>query len=134
MTRGNQTGTLGTHPLSQGSRRARGGAQRARAGVAVHAPAPSVFERVELEREVLLVRRDPRVADELIAARRTVAIGIGSLTVLDAYVLAGREAPVDVDGRKQMTLRHRGELDLAGRPSQPDSEQLELGELTHRTG
>jgi len=54
-------------------------------------------------------------------------------TVRDAYLLAGKQLPVEVDGRKQMALRHQGQLDRAER--RPASlEELELRELSHRTG
>ncbi len=56
------------------------------------------------------------------------------LTVRDAYLLAGRLLPVDVDGRKLMALRHQGKLDPAARRSPASAQQRELGELAHRTG
>ncbi len=56
------------------------------------------------------------------------------LTVRDAYLLAGRLLPVDVDGRTLMALRHQGKLDPAARRSPASAQQRELGELAHRTG
>jgi hypothetical protein len=56
------------------------------------------------------------------------------MVVRDAYLLAGRLLPVDVDGRKEMALRHQRHLDPAPRRPQPSDEQLELAELSHRTG
>ena len=42
-------------------------AQGARADIAKHAPAPGLLERVELEREALIVRGHARIADQLAA-------------------------------------------------------------------
>ena len=42
-------------------------AQRPRADIAKHAPAPGLLERIELQREVLIVRRHARIADQLVA-------------------------------------------------------------------
>jgi hypothetical protein len=56
------------------------------------------------------------------------------MTVRDAYLLAGLQLPVDVDGRKQMALRHQCQLDPAERRPRPSDEHLELAELAHRTG
>lgn len=55
-------------------------------------------------------------------------------TVRDAYLLAGRQLPADVDGRKQMALRHHGQLERAERQQPASLEELELRELAHRTG
>ena len=55
-------------------------------------------------------------------------------TVRDAYLLAGKQLPVDVDGRKQMALRHQGQLEPAERRPPASLEELELRELAHRTG
>ena len=56
------------------------------------------------------------------------------IIVRDAYLLAGRQLPVSVDGRKQMALRYQGKLQPAARRPQPDEQQRELSELAHRTG
>ncbi len=56
------------------------------------------------------------------------------LTIRDAYLLAGHRLPVDLDGRKLMALRDRGEIDRQSRPERPSIEQLELRELGTRTG
>jgi hypothetical protein len=56
------------------------------------------------------------------------------MVVRDAYLLAGRKLPVDVDGRKEMALRHQRRLDPAPRRPRPSGEQLMLAELSHRTG
>ena len=55
-------------------------------------------------------------------------------TLRDAYLLAGKQLPVDVDGRKQMALRHQGQLEPAERQPPASLEELELRELAHRTG
>jgi len=56
------------------------------------------------------------------------------MIVRDAYLLAGRQLPIDVDGRKQMALRHQRQLDPAARRRAPTEQQRELSELAHRTG
>ena len=56
------------------------------------------------------------------------------MIVRDAYLLAGRQLPVDVDGRKQMALRHQDKLQPAARRPAPSEPQRELAELAHRTG
>jgi hypothetical protein len=56
------------------------------------------------------------------------------MIVRDAYLLAGKQLPVDVDGRKLMALRHEGKIDPAVRRPAPSEDQRELGELAHRTG
>ena len=56
------------------------------------------------------------------------------MTIRDAYLLAGLKLPVQVDGRKQMALRHQRQLDPADRRPPRTSDQLELAELAHRTG
>jgi hypothetical protein len=56
------------------------------------------------------------------------------MVVRDAYLLAGKQLPVDVDGRKQMALRHQGQLDRAERRPPASLQELELRELAHRTG
>jgi hypothetical protein len=56
------------------------------------------------------------------------------MIVRDAYLLAGKQLPVDVDARKLMALRHQGKLEPAVRRRAPSDEQRELGELAHRTG
>ena len=45
-----------------------------------------------------------------------------------------QQPPVDVDGRKQMALRHQGRLEPAERRPPRSLEELELRELSHRTG
>jgi hypothetical protein len=55
-------------------------------------------------------------------------------TIRDAYLLAGRQLPVDVDGRKQMALRRQGQLGRAERQPPASLAELELRELAHRTG
>jgi hypothetical protein len=56
------------------------------------------------------------------------------MIVRDAYLLAGRQLPVDVDGRKQMALRHEDKLQPATRRPAPSEQLRELSELAHRTG
>jgi hypothetical protein len=56
------------------------------------------------------------------------------MVVRDAYLLAGRLAPVDVDARKQMALRYHGEIPPALRRPIVSDDQRELEELAHRTG
>ena len=56
------------------------------------------------------------------------------IIVRDAYLLAGRQLPAGVDGRKQMALRYQRKLQPAARRPQPDEQQRELSELAHRTG
>ena len=53
--------------------------------------------------------------------------------VRDAYLLAGRLLPVDVDGRKLMALRHQHQIPPAARRPIPTDEHRELAELAHRT-
>jgi hypothetical protein len=56
------------------------------------------------------------------------------LVVRDAYLLTGRQPPVEVDGRWEMTLRDEGHLPpsayLATRGNDVDPELLELARLT----
>jgi len=54
--------------------------------------------------------------------------------IRDAYLTAGHPLPLDIDGRRQMALRHQGQLEPAQRPQRPAIEELELRELAHRTG
>ena len=56
------------------------------------------------------------------------------MVVRDAYLLAGRPLPVDVDGRKQMAMRHQRQLPLAERRPRLSDEQRELAALAHLTG
>jgi hypothetical protein len=56
------------------------------------------------------------------------------MIVRDAYLLAGRQLPVDVDARKQMALRHQDKLPPAARRPAPSEPQRELAELAHHTG
>lgn len=56
------------------------------------------------------------------------------MVVRDAYLLAGRPLPVDVDGRTQMALRHQRQIPRAERRPTLSDEQRELAELAHRTG
>jgi len=54
--------------------------------------------------------------------------------IRDAYLLAGHPLPLELDGRRQMALRHAGQLEPAQRRERPAIEELELRELAHRTG
>ena len=54
--------------------------------------------------------------------------------IRDAYLTAGQPLPLEHDGRRQMALRHTGQLEPAQRPQRPAVEELELRELAHRTG
>jgi hypothetical protein len=54
--------------------------------------------------------------------------------IRDAYLTAGQPLPLEHDGRRQMALRHTGQLEPAQRPERPAVEELELRELAHRTG
>ena len=56
------------------------------------------------------------------------------IVIRDAYLLAGHPLPLDVDGRRQMALRHQRQLEPAQRRERPAVEELELRELAHRTG
>ncbi len=56
------------------------------------------------------------------------------MVVRDAYLLAGRLPPVDVDARKEMALRHLGEIPPAVRRTVLSDDQREVAELAHRTG
>lgn len=56
------------------------------------------------------------------------------MVVRDAYLLAGRLLPVEVDGRKLMALRHHEEIPPAVRRPVLTDDQRELAELAHRTG
>ena len=56
------------------------------------------------------------------------------MVVRDAYLLAGRLLPVDVDGRKLMALRHQRQIPPAARRPVLSDDQRELAELAHRTG
>ena len=55
------------------------------------------------------------------------------MVVRDAYLLAGRLLPADVDGRKLMALRHQRQIPPAVRRPIPTDDQRELAELAHRT-
>jgi hypothetical protein len=55
------------------------------------------------------------------------------MIVRDAYLLAGRLLPVDVDGRKEMALRHQRQIPPAARRAVRTDDQRELAELAHRT-
>ncbi len=55
-------------------------------------------------------------------------------TIRDAYLTAGQPLPLEHDGRRQMALRHTGQLEPAQRPERPAIDELELRELAHRTG
>ncbi|MGA2014892.1 MAG: hypothetical protein ABSH51_30800, partial [Solirubrobacteraceae bacterium] len=55
------------------------------------------------------------------------------MVLRDAYLLAGRLLPVDVDGRKLMTLRHQRQIPPAVRRPILSDDQRELAELAHRT-
>ena len=56
------------------------------------------------------------------------------MVVRDAYLLAGRLLPVDVDGRKQMALRHQRQIPPAEPAAVRSDDQREVAELAHRTG
>jgi hypothetical protein len=56
------------------------------------------------------------------------------IVVRDAYLLAGRLLPVDVDGRKLMALRHQRQIPPAARRPVRSDDQREVAELAHRTG
>jgi hypothetical protein len=56
------------------------------------------------------------------------------MVIRDAYLLAGRLLPVDVDGRKQMALRHERQIPPMARRPTPTDDERELAELAHRTG
>ena len=45
-------------------------------------------------------------------------------TIRDAYLLAGQPLPLDVDGRRQMALRHQRQLEPAQRPERPAIDEL----------
>ncbi len=55
-------------------------------------------------------------------------------TIRDAYLTTGHPLPLDVDGRRQMALRHQRQLEPAQRPERPAIDEFELRELAHRTG
>ena len=56
------------------------------------------------------------------------------ITVRDAYLAAGRVAPLEVDGRAQMAARYRGEIPAQERAPHRGLEQRELAELGRLTG
>ena len=57
------------------------------------------------------------------------------MVVRDAYLLAGRQLPVDVDGRKQMALRHQGaQIPPRGAAGVAPTSSASCAELAHRTG
>jgi hypothetical protein len=56
------------------------------------------------------------------------------IVVRDAYLLAGKQLPVDVDGRKLMALRHQRQIPPAARRPVRSDDQREVAELAHRTG
>jgi len=56
------------------------------------------------------------------------------MVLRDVHLLAGRQPPLQADGRAIMALRHQGQIPPAERRSPPDQEHLELAELAHRTG
>jgi hypothetical protein len=76
-----------------------------------------------------MLRLDPQ-------ARYVPSVGSDAyrMVVRDAYLLAGRLLPVDVDGRKQMALRHHGAIPSAVRRPVLSDDQREVAELAHRTG
>jgi hypothetical protein len=55
-------------------------------------------------------------------------------TIRDAYLTTGHPLPLDVDGRRQMALRHQRQLEPAQRPERPAIDEFQLRELAHRTG
>src|SRR5450755_2512652 len=56
------------------------------------------------------------------------------IVVRDAYLLAGKQLPVDVDGRTLMALRHQRQISPAARRPVRSDDQREVAELAHRTG
>jgi hypothetical protein len=52
--------------------------------------------------------------------------------IRDAFLIAGRQVPVGLDGRWAMLMRHRGDLELARRPRRETD--WDLIELIRRTG
>lgn len=56
------------------------------------------------------------------------------MTVRDAYLVAGRQAPVAVDGRAQMAARYRGDSPAAKRRARRTSAEWELAELARLSG
>ncbi len=54
--------------------------------------------------------------------------------IRDAYLTAGHPLPLELDGRRQMALRHQHQLEPAERRERPAVDELELRELAHRTG
>ncbi len=56
------------------------------------------------------------------------------IVVRDAYLLAGKQLPVDVDGRKLMALRHQRQIPPADRRPVRSDDQRQVAELAHRTG
>lgn len=91
------------------------------AGVRTDGEGEPVFERgmLQLDPEKLIPRADSDAY---------------RITVRDAYLLAGHQLPLEVDGRTLMALRHQGKLDPAPRSPRRDGEDRELAELAHRTG
>ncbi len=55
------------------------------------------------------------------------------MVLRDAYLLAGRQLPLQADGRAIMALRHHGQLEPARR-APGNAEEFELAELSRRTG
>jgi len=55
------------------------------------------------------------------------------MVLRDAYLLAGRQPPLQADGRASMALRHQGQIPPAEQHPRPDQQQLELAELARRT-
>ncbi|MGP0052676.1 MAG: hypothetical protein ACLPZR_28090, partial [Solirubrobacteraceae bacterium] len=54
--------------------------------------------------------------------------------IRDAYLLAGRPLPLELDGRRQMALRHPRRLAPPDRVARPGVEELAWRALAHRTG
>ncbi|MGO9955969.1 MAG: hypothetical protein ACLP50_08300 [Solirubrobacteraceae bacterium] len=79
--------------------------------------------------------RGALVLDERNAARAPAPHTSAYRTAIrDAYLLAGQPLPLEVDGRRQMALRHTRQLEPAQQPERPGIDELELRELAHRTG
>ncbi len=75
-------------------------------------------------------REEPRFDERgvLVLDERNIALAPAPDTsayrtvIRDAYLLAGHPLPLDMDGRRQMALRHAGQLEPARRPERPGIE------------
>jgi len=79
---------------------------------------------------------EPVLVDGVLQVDEHLMLALGSDTyrqvLRDAYLLAGRWPPAELDGRTQMTLRHRGLLEPAVRRT--PSVDYDLVELARRSG